>query len=135
MNYKEELIAYRRERAKEALEDAKILFRAKRFYSSVNRIYYALFFEVISLLLTKDLSSTKHSGVRAYFNEHFVKTGKVSTEGGRFYSRMFEFRQKSDYGDFVKFEEEKIRQWLELAEEFIADIEKVIEKELSYSVD
>jgi len=77
MNYKEELITYRRERAKEALEDARILLSAKRYYSAVNRIYYAMFYEVVSLLLTKELSSSKHSGVRAYFNEHFVKTGKV----------------------------------------------------------
>ncbi|MBI4746612.1 MAG: HEPN domain-containing protein [Deltaproteobacteria bacterium] len=105
MNYKEELIAYRRERAKEALEDARILLTAQRYYSAVNRIYYAMFYEVVSLLLTKELSSSKHSGVRAYFNEHFVKTGKVSVDAGRFFSKMFDFRQKSDYGDFVEFEE------------------------------
>lgn len=129
MNYKEELIAYRRERAKEALEDARILLSAKRYYSAVNRIYYAMFYEVVSLLLTKDLSSSKHSGVRAYLNEHFVKTGKVSVEAGRFFSKMFEFRQKSDYGDFVEFEEEKVREWLEAAEQFIKEIEGVIGRE------
>ena len=129
MNYKEELIAYRRERAKEALEDARILLSAKRYYSGVNRIYYAMFYEVVSLLLTKELSSSKHSGVRAYFNEHFVKTGKVTIEAGRFFSKMFEFRQKSDYGDFVEFEEEKVREWLETAEGVMKEVEGVVEKE------
>ncbi|MDO8446430.1 MAG: hypothetical protein Q7T53_10085 [Deltaproteobacteria bacterium] len=50
----------------------------------------------VSLLLHKDLSSSKHSGIRAYFNEHFVKTDKISIEADRFYSSRFEFRQKSD---------------------------------------
>jgi len=40
----EELIRYRREKSRETLEDAHILFRAGRFFSAVNRIYYALFY-------------------------------------------------------------------------------------------
>lgn len=130
MNAKKELIKYRREKANETLQDAKILFNASRLYSAVNRIYYAMFYEVVALLLTKDLSSTKHSGVRALFNEHFVKTEKVDTELGRFYSRMFDFRQKSDYGDFVVFEEEKVKEWLSKAEQFIERLERIIEKDL-----
>lgn len=130
MNAKNELINYRREKAKETLEDARILFNAGRLYSAVNRIYYALFYEVVALLLTKDLSSAKHSGVRALLNEHFVKTGKVDVELGRFYSNMFDFRQKSDYGDFVVFESEKVKGWLLKAEQFIEGLEKIIEIEL-----
>ena len=55
----------------------------------------------MALLLTKDLSSTRHTDIRALFNEHFVRTGKVSVESGRFFSRMYDFRQKGDYADFV----------------------------------
>lgn len=128
MSHENDLIKYRREKAKETLQDGKILFEAKRFSSAVNRLYYALFYEVTALLLTCDLSSSKHSGVMALFNEHFVKTKKVNIESGKFYSRMFEFRQKSDYSDFVQFEEEKVKEWLEKSELFIEEIEKVIEK-------
>ena len=88
----EDLIRYRREKSKETLEDAYILFRAGRLFSALNRIYYALFYEVMALLLTKDLSSARQTGVRALFNEHFVRTGKVSVESGRFFSRMYDFR-------------------------------------------
>jgi len=42
----EDLIRYRREKSKETLEDAYILFRAGRLFSALNRIYYALFYEV-----------------------------------------------------------------------------------------
>ncbi|MCL4385050.1 MAG: HEPN domain-containing protein, partial [Cyanobacteria bacterium] len=127
MEYRQDLIDYRRNKAKETLQDAKILFDAKRTHSTVNRIYYALFYEVTSLLLTKNLSSSKHSGVLSLFNEHFIKIKKVDVELGRFYSTMFEFRQKSDYGDFMEFEEKKIKEWLEKAEKFIQKIEKLID--------
>ena len=127
----EDLIRYRREKSKETLEDAYILFRAGRLFSALNRIYYALFYEVMALLLTKDLSSARHTGVRALFNEHFVRTGKVSVESGRFFSRMYDFRQKGDYADFVQFEEAKIKEWLVLAESFISEVDQVIGKEVN----
>ena len=95
------------------------------------RPLFLLFYEVMALLLTKDLSSARHTGIRALFNEHFVRTGKVSVESGRFFSRMFDFRQKGDYADFVQFEEAKIKEWLVLAERFINDLDQVIEKELN----
>lgn len=76
MKNKDELINYRRKKAKETLEDAKILLKAKRFSSAVNRIYYALFYEVVALLLTRNLSSRKHSGVRALFNVTWGLSGK-----------------------------------------------------------
>lgn len=60
------LIRYRLERARETLESAKILFENSKLYSAVNRIYYAMFYSVNALLLSKNLSSSKHSGVKAF---------------------------------------------------------------------
>jgi uncharacterized protein (UPF0332 family) len=131
MKYDEDLVIHRRERAKETLRDAEILLEANRLHSSVNRIYYACFYAVTALLHTKGLSSSKHSGIRGLFNEQFVKPGKVDAELGRFYSHMFEFRQKSDYADFAEFEKEKVREWFEKAEQFIQEIDKIIENELT----
>lgn len=127
MEYDAELVNYRLEKAKDTLRDAEILLEASRLDSAVNRIYYALFYAVIALLYTKGMSSAKHSGIRSLFNEQFVKTGKVDAELGRFYSRMFEFRQKSDYADYVEFEKEKVKEWFEKAKQFIKEIERVIE--------
>lgn len=130
MSAKLDLICYRRAKARETLDDAKLLANADRLSSAVNRIYYALFYEVNALLVLKSLSSAKHSGVVALFNEHFVKTKIISLEEGRFYSRMFEFRQKSDYADFVSFEKSKVFEWLAGAEQFIREVEAVIDGEL-----
>ena len=122
---KEELIRYRQKKARDTLEDATLLFHSGRLFSTLNRIYYALFYEVVALLMTADLSSAKHTGVRALFNEHFVKAGKVPVELGQFYTRMYDFRQKGDYGDFVEFEKEKVKEWLDQASMFIDEMDRI----------
>lgn len=123
-----EIINYRRRRAKDTLEDAKTMFNKVSLFTTVNRIYYAIFYEVLVLLLTKDLASSKHSGVRALFNREFVKSKIVKEEYANFYNKMFDFRQKGDYGDFVEFEKEKVKQWLDEGENFINEIKKIISK-------
>ena len=124
-----ELVDYRRKRAKETLDDAGQLFNLGSLFSAVNRIYYAMFYEVIAILLTKGLSSPKHSGVKSLFNREFVKTGKVSIESGRLFARMFDFRQKGDYEDFVSFEADKVKEWLDDAKLFIKELEDLIDRE------
>jgi len=128
MNEKEKIIEYWRKRARECLDDARLLLENNRLHSAVNRIYYALFYQVSALLLAKGLSFSKHSGVLAAFNREFVKTGKIDKELGKFYNRMFEHRRTGDYGELVEFEEKDVREWLETAEKFVDVIEKLLEE-------
>ena len=123
----ERLICFRRDRARETLADARMLLRDGSPASALNRIYYAMFYEVLALLSTQDLASAKHSGVRALFNEYFVKTGVVPVEQGRLFARMYDFRQKSDYGDFVQIEAERVAEWCGRAAAFIEDLDGTIE--------
>jgi uncharacterized protein len=122
------LIQYRMERAVETFEDAKLLLHSGSLFSTVNRIYYALFYAVSALLLTKELSAPKHSGVLGIFNREFVHAGLVSKEAGRFYNEMFAFRQKADYKDMVKFEIADVEKWLEQAQTCLSELRRVIEK-------
>lgn len=65
---------------------------------AVSRAYYAMFYAVQALLLTRGVQRSKHSGVIAAFNEEFVKTGKLPAE---LYIRLrdgFENRAEGDYG-------------------------------------
>jgi len=59
------LIRFRRDRAKETLADAGMLLPDGSPASALNRIYNAMFYEVLALLHTQDLASAKHSGARA----------------------------------------------------------------------
>lgn len=91
-------------------------------HGAANRIYYACFYAVVALLLTRDLSSPKHSGVMALFNRHFIKEGILPIDMGKFYSRVFDRRLEGDYGEIIELHETDIRADLAQAEEFIACI-------------
>ncbi len=121
-----DLIRYRMERAKETLCEARLMYDENYLYGAANRIYYACFYAVLALLLTKKLSSSKHSGVIKLFNQHFVKEGIIPIEMGKFYSRMFDTRMESDYSELVQLEKSQIESDIAEAEKFIATIDKYI---------
>lgn len=120
-----DLVKYRLEKARNVLSDAEKYFVDATLESTVNRIYYAMFYAVTALLITKELSSSKHSGVRAFFNQEFVNKGLIEIRWGKFYSDMFDNRQEGDYKDFMRFEREDVELWLKTAEEFVREIEKL----------
>ena len=123
-----ELALYRLQRARETLEDARILADARRWNPCVNRLYYACFYAVSALLVQAGLSSSKHTGVRSLFNRHFVRTGKVAKEKARIFNDLFERRQEGDYMDFVSFEESQVRPWVPEAEAFVESIAVLVER-------
>lgn len=120
-----DLAKYRLEKARNTLSDAKKYINNATLESTVNRIYYAMFYAVNALLITKGLASSKHSGVLGLFNREVVKKGLIERRFGKFYSDMLDNRQEGDYKDFVKFEREDVEEWLKKAEEFIAKIEEI----------
>lgn len=48
----------------------------------------------------------EHTGIMSLFNHHFIKTGIIEVEIGKFYSEMFGFRQEGDYDDFKVYSQE-----------------------------
>jgi uncharacterized protein (UPF0332 family) len=123
------LVNYRFERAHESLEEAKILLEQGHANTFVNRLYYACFYAVSGLLLTRGLSSAKHSGIRSIFHQNFVKTGLVNPELGQLYDKLFDNRQKGDYADLVRFDLNEVRSWYDDARKFVETIESIVKKE------
>lgn len=119
------LVDYRLQRARETLSDAEKYMEEVSLNSSVNRIYYAMFYAVNALLVSSGLSSSKHSGVRALFNREFVNKGLVSKKNGRFYFEMSKRRDTGDYRDFVEFKKKDVTEWLGKAKQFVSEIEKI----------
>lgn len=123
---KKDLILYRLERAREALEDAKLLAEKQRWNSAINRLYYAAYYAIIALLLNENVESTTHNGAKTKFSELFIKTGVFPTEIGRMYSQLFTWRQKGDYADLFDFSEEKVTPYFNPVERLIELIEKTL---------
>jgi len=124
----EDMIEYRLERARETVEDAKLLAKAGHWNPCVNRLYYACFYAVTALLVQHGLSSSKHTGVRSLFNREFVKTEKIPKKMAVLYNDLFEKRQEGDYVDFVYFSESEITPLIRKAEDFVNHIENAVGK-------
>lgn len=92
-----ELVKVRLEKAEEDMETAAELLALKRYRAAVNRAYYALFSITSAVLLTKRLERSKHSGVEAAFNQHFIKTRIFEIEFGKIFDYVRKKREESDY--------------------------------------
>lgn len=123
---KAEAIRYWWEKSLESLEAARRDLSAESLSFAINRAYYALFYAVSALLLEEGYRFQKHSGVRAAFNQHFIKTRRLDRKGGDLYNRLFRDRQEGDYVEFVRFDERYVRQQIEGCEEFLSEIRPLI---------
>jgi uncharacterized protein (UPF0332 family) len=85
------------EGARDALQGAQYNLEGSFYGIAVNRAYYAFFYAATALLLTLDISRSKHAGVMAAFRECFVKPGAFSLQDSRAYGEAFELRNVADY--------------------------------------
>ena len=119
-------IKYRFQRARESYEEALILEKNKRWNAVVNRLYYSCFYAVIALLLKNNIDTQTHDGTRTQFGLHFIKTGKIDIKHGKLFSKLFDFRQKGDYGDLYDYDEATVSPLIIQVKDFLIVLEKVI---------
>lgn len=123
-----ELSKHRLNRAREAFSEGDTLFEKEAFRGALSRFYYAAFYAARALLATKEMDSSKHSGVISLFHEHFVKTKLIDIEKAKALSRSFEKRQDSDYEDFVSVGRNEVSEIRREVEAFIAECDRVLGK-------
>lgn len=124
-----ELVKYRFERAVESIQEAELLLGAGHTNSSVNRMYYACFYSVSAILLTKGFSASKHSGIRSLFHQKVIKTGLVEVSLAYLYDRLYDSRQKSDYADLVVFDVNEIEPWIEEVKMFVSKLREIVNED------
>ena len=124
-----DLINYRINRAKETLVEANDLNKLGHFNTAVNRIYYACYYAVAALMIKKQLAAKTHEGVRQMFGLHYIKSGLISKEYGKYFTDLYDRRQTGDYDDFVVYNKETVEELYKPALDFIITIEKFIESE------
>jgi uncharacterized protein (UPF0332 family) len=130
MNQEErhELVKYRITKARETFNEVNLHVENKLWNTAVNRLYYASYYAVIALLIDKDIHAQTHSGVRQMFGLHFVKSGLIDKESGKFYTDIFDMRQTGDYDDYIDFNKEDVLDLLGPANELISKIEILLSK-------
>ena len=126
MSGTEEVIAYRLARAHETLEEARLMAESGHWNTCVNRLYYACFYAATALLLQEGFASAKHSGVRGFLNQHFVKTGVLEQELGALYNELFDSRNESDYRDLLRLDADRVQPLLPRAGRFVEAVDGLI---------
>lgn len=127
---RETLIRFRLDCAAETLHEAELLAGNGQWRGAANRLYYAAFYATIALLLSDDLQSRKHSGVRALFLRNYVQSGEFPEELADLYKWLFDTRMKSDYVDMFDIDPTSIQHALEPTRAFIARAEELIKEKL-----
>ncbi|MEN6457294.1 MAG: hypothetical protein ABFD10_23805, partial [Prolixibacteraceae bacterium] len=60
---------------------------------AATRLYYACYYVVGALLVQNGMETQTHNGTINQLGLHFVRTGLLSAEQGKFYKQLFELRQ------------------------------------------
>lgn len=116
------------ERADSRIKSAEILKEAGQYNDAISRVYYSFFDAATAALLTKDLFARTHHGVIVLFEKHFVKTGKISMEVGRWLARAAEAREAADYEVYKEFTKEQVEAGIEAARKFVKEMEEKLMK-------
>lgn len=85
------------QKAIRSIAAAKLHFEKGDYDFASSRAYYSVFYVMEAVLLTKDLSFSKHGGVIGAFNRYFVRTRVFPKEFSKLISRLFRERQDGDY--------------------------------------
>lgn len=121
-----DLSKYRLEKAKEDLRTAKANFSENSYRASVNRSYYAIFHALRAVTALDQFDSGKHSGIIAFVNQNYVKTGIFDKNFSKMVDSAFRLREKADYEDFYVIAVEDAARQIEKAETVISMIEKYL---------
>jgi len=119
------VVSYWWEKAEDSLLSAERELDAGALVFSINRLYYALYYAVSAVLLRKEFTFSKHSGVRAAFHREIIKTGLMDTEWGRLYDQLFEDRHEGDYVALTDFDRLYVKEKLMQCRQFLLILKKV----------
>lgn len=89
-------------------------------------MYYACYYTVSALLISKGIEANTHAGTRQMFGLHFVKNNIVSSRLNAFYSDLFAKRHSGDYDVYIYFDQEITSQLYPQAVEFVEAIESLL---------
>jgi uncharacterized protein (UPF0332 family) len=120
------LVKARLQQAQKALNAGQILFDQDLYSDSINRCYYAMFYAVLALLVTRQLGTSKHKGAISLFDREFVKPGIFSKEMSVWLHQTFERRLEADYADLIEPSTEAANECYEQAESFVRQVREYL---------
>lgn len=118
--------------ARRSIQSARHNFNNGFYNTATNRAYYAFFYAASALLLTSDISRSKHGGIISAFRQYFVKPGLIDVQYSRTYGEAFNTRQVTDYDTTTIAHEWPNQEIIDDAERFVECI-TIFLKGMGYS--
>ena len=122
------IVSFRIQKAKDTLAEEEGISTLKYWNAVANRLYYSCFYMTSALLIKHNYSAQTHSGVIHLFGMHFIRTGVISKDSGKMYSRLFELRQTGDYDDLFNLTEEDVLPMIPMVHNFLDELNQKITK-------
>lgn len=115
--------------ARETLEEADALREHGLWRGVVNRSYYAMFYAVLALGVSRQVILSKHSQAIAFFDKEYIKTGIFPRELSRSLHLGFDQRQVNDYGDIWAVSQEDAEAIFSEARTFVETVNAYVKKQ------
>ena len=124
---KRSLARIRIQQAEDSLDEARFLYEGRKSTRSViNRIYYAMFYAILALLIYEPFGSSKHTAVLSYFNLNFIKKGLIPIDLGRAVNKAFDLRQRADYREIPNITQEQVEPYFEQTRRVIDSVSALL---------
>ena len=122
-----DIVRYRMENAQKTLLEVAVQIENEFYNTAVNRMYYACYYAVCALLIANKIQTKSHEGAKQMFSLHFVKTGVVPKNFGRFYNNLFDERTTGDYDDLFDHDLATCEEYYPMAKQFVATLNQLAE--------
>ena len=115
-------------KSKKFISTAKLLLDHGDYDSSVSRTYYAMFYIVEAILLTKNLKFKSHRGVISGFGQHFIKTSIFPKDMSDHLRNAMDKRFEGDYEYTTSVNKEEANNLLKIGQKFIKKMIQYLEE-------
>ena len=124
---RQELSSARLDKAYQMLKAAHLMIQYEDYASACNRLYYAVFHAMRSVLALDEVDEHRHSHLISEFRKNYLKTGILDRSLSDTIGSSFQIRNESDYEDNwiiskadVIEQEEKVAEFLKAIEGHVA---------------
>jgi uncharacterized protein (UPF0332 family) len=120
-----EYVAYKMQKAAQALKEAKLLMDHNMNETAASRLYYAAFYALTAYLTAIGLNPKSHTGAKSLLNKELIMTGKLESRYSEFYTLLMAKRHEADYENFAFVDAAQLPKLLEETEAFVHKMEEL----------
>lgn len=129
-----EVVRYRLEKANRTYIEAVGSIENRYVETAANRLYYAAYYAVSTLLISYKYEASTHNGVIQMFGKAFLKNNIIEKKYGKIFNQLFSLRLTGDYEDrHILDMETEVLPLVEPTKELIDTVTEMAKKQLNLS--